>query len=199
MNIFKDKRFASVALGHLVIDILNGQRIVILPFLSVLMGLSNTTLGIVGSVYVISAALMQPIFGWMSDRWGPKWLAAGGVLWMGTFLSLALILPGWVGITFLVIASLGSGMFHPAGAAQATSIGQESRDNRETVTASYFFLMGQMGYFIGPLVGGLLLNHWGLPGILVVSILAIPLGIYIAASLNGSRLGSTAKVIKNPG
>jgi len=199
MNIFKDKRFASVALGHLVIDILNGQRIVILPFLSVLMGLSNTTLGIVGSVYVISAALMQPIFGWMSDRWGPKWLAAGGVLWMGIFLSLALILPGWVGITFLVIASLGSGMFHPAGAAQATSIGQESRDNRETVTASYFFLMGQMGYFIGPLLGGLLLNHWGLPGILVVSILAIPLGIFIAASLNGSRLGSTAKVIKNPG
>jgi FSR family fosmidomycin resistance protein-like MFS transporter len=198
MNIFKEKRFASVALGHFVIDILNGQRIVILPFLSVLMGLSNTTLGIVGSVYVISAALMQPVFGWMSDRWGPKWLAAGGVLWMGAFLSLALILPGWVGITFLVIASLGSGMFHPAGAAQATSIGQESRDNRETVTASYFFLMGQMGYFIGPLVGGFLLHKWGLPGILVVSILAMPLGIYIAASLNGSRLGRSPKILKNP-
>jgi FSR family fosmidomycin resistance protein-like MFS transporter len=194
MDIFKEKRFVSVALGHLIIDIMNGQRIVILPFLSVLMGLSNTTLGIVGSVYVITAALMQPVFGWMSDRWGPKWLAAGGVLWMAVFLSLALIFPGWLGIVFLVIASQGSGMFHPAGAAQATSIGHSFRDNHETVTASYFFLMGQMGYFIGPLAGGLLLNHWGMPGILVITILAIPLGIYIATSLNGSRLGSTPKV-----
>lgn len=189
MNIFLEKRFSSVALGHLIIDVMNGQRLVILPFISVLMGLSNSTLGIIGSIYVISAAIMQPVFGWMSDRWGPKWLAAGGVLWMAVFLSLALMLPGWTGIAFLVIASLGSGMFHPAGAAQATSIGQASPANRETVTASYFFLFGQLGYFIGPLLGGVLLTHWKLPGILVITTIAVPLGIYIATSLNGSRLG----------
>lgn len=196
MNLLKDKRFASIALGHLMIDIMNSQRLVILPFISVLMGLSNSTLGIIGSVYVISAALMQPVFGWLSDRFGPKWLAAGGVLWMAGFLSLALILPGWAGITFLVVASIGSGMFHPAGAAQATSIGQTSRAGKETVTASYFFVFGQLGYFIGPLLGGFLLNHWQLPGILVVTIVAVPLGIFIAVNLNGSRLGSTARVEK---
>lgn len=188
MNIFRQKRFLSVALGHLMIDIMNGQRVVLLPFISVLMGLSNTTLGFLGSVYVISAALMQPIFGWMSDRFGPKWLVAGGVLWMAGFLSLALILPGWVGIGFLIVASLGSGMFHPAGAAQATLEGLRNGSGKETVTASYFFLAGQTGYFLGPLLGGFLLNRWGLRGILLVSLIAIPIGILSAISLNGSRL-----------
>ena len=45
--------------------------------------LTNTTIGLFSTIYVVSAALAQPVFGFFSDRIGPRWLVSGGVLWMG--------------------------------------------------------------------------------------------------------------------
>src|SRR4030067_1149705 len=94
MPLLLDALFSSVALSHFAVDLLNGQRAVILAFLSVSLGLSNTTLGFFSTIYVITGALFQPIFGYFADRSGPRWVVSGGVLWIAGFFSLALVTPG---------------------------------------------------------------------------------------------------------
>lgn len=177
MSLLLDSLFSSVALGHLIVDILNGQRAVLLAYLSVPLGLSNAAVGLVSAIYIVSAALIQPLFGHLADKIGARWVVAGGVLWMAVFFSLAVITPGREALFLLVFASLGSGAFHPAGAMQATLRGRERLAGRETTATATFFLFGQLGLFFGPLAGGPLLDRFGTAGLLLLTVLAVPVGV----------------------
>jgi FSR family fosmidomycin resistance protein-like MFS transporter len=126
---------------------------------------------------------MQPIFGHLSDRIGPRWVITGGMLWMGTFFALAVTVSGPAALVFLVLASLGSGAYHPAGTMQATLVGQTRFPGRETTSTSYFFLLGQGGLFLGPLVGGFILARVGNLGLLFLLLLIVPAAINAAIQL----------------
>jgi FSR family fosmidomycin resistance protein-like MFS transporter len=178
MNLILDALFSSIALGHFVVDLLNGQRSVLLVYWTETLGLSNTALALASTLYIWAASLSQPVFGWMSDRWHrPRLIAAGGILWMAGFFTLALLLPYQSALICLLLASLGSAAFHPVGVVHATLRGKAILAGRETTAASMFFLFGQGGFFIGPIVGGILLTRFGVHGLLLLSALAIPVGI----------------------
>jgi len=187
MSLLLDSLFATIALGHLAVDVLNGQRAVLLAYLSVPLGLSNTALSLVSTIYVISGAMIQPVFGHLADRIGPRWLVAGGVLWMGFFFSLAVVTPGSLALVLLVLASLGSAAFHPAGTMQATLRGRERFAGRETTAAAYFFLFGQMGAFFGPLIGGPLLGLFGSGGLLGLTMPTLAVGVNAARKITDGR------------
>ena len=180
MTLLLDTLFSSVALSHLIVDILNGQRAVLLAYLSGPLSLSNATLGLVSTLYVVSAAVLQPVFGFLTDRIGPRWVVAGGVLWMAVFFSLAVATPGEMALALLIIASLGSGAFHPAGTMQATLRGRNHMAGQETTATAYFFVFGQLGLFFGPIMGGPLLERFGPLGLLSLSLPALPVGLNAA-------------------
>jgi MFS transporter, FSR family, fosmidomycin resistance protein len=177
MALLFDALFSSVALSHLIVDAINGLRAVLLAYLSGPLGLSNTVLGIVSTAYIVSAALIQPFFGYLADKFSSRWVVSGGVLWMAFFFTLALFTPGHLALAFLIFASLGSGAFHPAGTMQATLSGRNHFSGRETTATAYFFVFGQVGLFIGPLAGGPLLDLFGSAGLLVFTAFAVPIGI----------------------
>ena len=187
MSLLLDTLFATIALGHLAVDILNGQRAVLLTYLSVPLGLSNTALSLVSTMYVISGAMIQPVFGHLADRIGPRWLVAGGVLWMGVFFSLAVVTPGSLALVLLVVASLGSAAFHPAGAMQATLRGRDLLKGRETTATSLFFMAGQLGHFIGPIMTGFILASYKIPGLFIVPIVSIPVGFALLHQLRANQ------------
>ncbi|HEX6305967.1 MAG TPA: MFS transporter [Anaerolineales bacterium] len=186
MSLLLDSLFSSVALSHFIVDVLNGQRAVLLAYLSVPLGLSNAALGLVSTAYVFSGALTQPIFGHLTDRVGTRWVVAGGVLWISAFFTLALIAPGYLSLALLVVASLGSGAFHPAGTMQATLRGRSHLAGRETTAAAYFFVFGQMGLFFGPMLGGPLLDRYGPGGLLALSVFGLPVGLNAAVRLRAA-------------
>jgi FSR family fosmidomycin resistance protein-like MFS transporter len=183
MSIFKNRQFSSVVFGHLMVDVINGQRGVLLTFLSISLGMTNSTLAAIATTYNVVGALAQPVSGFLTDRFGPRWFAAGGVLWMAAFFSLAVTTPGWTGVVFFIIASMGSGAFHPAGSTESTKIGLTQFPGKETTVASVFFFFGQLGWSLGPLVGGPLIDLFGPQGLLVFAIFAIPVGVFSAISL----------------
>jgi MFS transporter, FSR family, fosmidomycin resistance protein len=183
MTLILDAVFSSIAYSHLIVDILNGQRAVLLAYLSGPLGLSNAALALVSTIYVVSAALVGPFFGYLADRVGVRWVVAGGVLWMGTFFALAVLTPGRLALLFLVFASLGSGAYHPAGTTQATLSGRSLLSGRETTASSYFFLFGQVGLFFGPLAGGPLLDAFGPAGLLLLVAPTLPVGFIAARNL----------------
>ena len=187
MPLLFDSLFSSIALGHLMVDLLNGSRSVLLAYLSGPLGLTNANIALISTLYVWTASITQPIFGWLTDRFGPRWLAAGGLLWMMTFFMLAMFLPGKESLFFLVVASLGSAALHPAGAMQATLRGRTHYAGRETTAASFFFMFGQMGFFFGPIIAGPLLGTYGLYGLLIPAGLCLPIATNAGWQLRNTR------------
>ena len=184
-----------MVLSHFIVDLLNVQTPILLTFLSSSLGLTNGLLGLFNSIFQLSGSLSQPFFGYLTDRIGVRRLVVGGVLWIGSFFTLALIVPGWPAIIFLVIAGLGSGAFHPAGASQATLVGRNLLAGRETTSASIFFTFGQFGYFIGPLVGGILLTNWSKSGLLLLTALALMIGGFDVWQFQVDPLADVPKTI----
>jgi FSR family fosmidomycin resistance protein-like MFS transporter len=183
MSLLLDAIFSSVAFSHLSVDLLNSTRAILLVFLSKPLGLTNASIGLISAIFITTAALAQPIFGHLADRTGSRWIVVGGVLWTATFFSLALIIPGRIALVFLILSSFGSGAFHPVGVMLATVRGRTHFAGREATAASFFFLFGRLGFFLGPLLGGLLLNKFGLLGLLVLAVPALPIGLYAAKQL----------------
>jgi FSR family fosmidomycin resistance protein-like MFS transporter len=183
MPLLFDSLFSSVAFSHLIVDVLNSSRPVLLTYL----GLSETQIALISTIYIWASALTQPFFGWISDRAGPRWLAAGGVLWMTLFFSGAVFIPGAGGLFCLIIAALGSSSFHPVGTVQATLQGRQHLAGRETTATSLFFMAGQMGHFIGPIITGLILAKLGLPALVILPVVSIPIGLALAYQLRANH------------
>ncbi len=179
MSLLFDSLFSSVAFSHFMVDVFNASRPVLLTYL----GLTETQIALISTIYIWASALTQPFFGWISDRVGPRWLAAGGVLWMTVFYSGAVYIPGPGGLTCLIIAALGSSSFHPVGTVQATLQGRNLMAGRETTATSLFFTAGQLGHFIGPAITGLILARLGLPWLIILPIVSIPIGFSLAYQL----------------
>ena len=179
MPIYLDPIFSFVSLSHFMVDTFNASRPVLLTYF----GLSEYEIALFSSIYIWASALTQPLFGWLSDRMGPRWLAGGGVLWMTVFYSLALTLPGNAGLICLIIAALGSSAFHPVGTVQAALRGRELMKGREATSTSLFFTAGQMGHFVGPVITGLILAYLKVPGMYILPLVAIPIGLGILYQL----------------
>lgn len=182
MPLLFDALFSSVAFGHFIVDVLNASRPVLLTYL----GLTETQIALISTIYIWASALTQPFFGWISDRVGPRWLAAGGVLWMTVFYSGAVFIPGTWGLLCLITAALGSSSFHPVGTVQATLQGRNHMAGRETTAASLFFMAGQLGHFIGPVITGLILARLGLPALVILPFVTIPIGLSLAYQLRAN-------------
>jgi FSR family fosmidomycin resistance protein-like MFS transporter len=183
MPLLFDSLFSSIAIGHLMVDTFNASRPVLLTYL----GLTETQIALFSTIYIWVSSLSQPFFGWISDRVGPRWLAAGGVLWMTVFYAAALLLHGNAGLFCLLIAGLGSSSFHPVGTVQATLQGRHHLKGRETTATSLFFTAGQMGHFLGPIVTGFILFALGIPGMLILPLVSIPVGLAIAGQLRANH------------
>jgi len=183
MPLLFDSLFSSVAFSHLIVDVFNSSRPVLLTYL----GLTETQIALISTIYIWASALTQPFFGWISDRVGPRWLAAGGVLWMTIFFSGTVFIPGSGGLICLIIAAFGSSSFHPVGTVQATLQGRHHLAGRETTATSLFFMAGQMGHFVGPILTGLILARLGLPAMVILPIVSIPIGLVLAYQLRANH------------
>ena len=169
----RDQRYLANAAGHFTIDVLNSTVPLLLAVFSVSLGLSNAAIGVIVTIHTFGNSLTQPLFGWMADKYGSRWLGIGGILWMALFYSLAAISPGWWAILFLVLTGLGSAAYHPQGAVRAGQV-----DLRLVATGTaYFFLFGQIGLGVGPAIAGSMLEHWGRPSLVLLA------GINVLAAL----------------
>ncbi|MDD5468380.1 MAG: MFS transporter [Anaerolineales bacterium] len=188
MTLILDQLFINVALGHFFVDLLNSNRTVLFTYWSKLFGFNNATLAMVSMIYVMLGALMQPLFGHLADRIGPSKVATLGVLWIGFFYALALLTPGIGALYLVLVASVGSASFHPAGVMQATLRGRKHNAGRETTSAAYFFLFGQASFMIGPILSGPFLDRFGSAGLAPFAALAILFGLFTLRSLKTARV-----------
>jgi MFS transporter, FSR family, fosmidomycin resistance protein len=155
----RQRRFWAVALGHSVNDMFMSMGPVVLAFISVsILPMTNTQIGLTVSASQMMGAVSQPGFGFWADRTGGRLLGSGGLIWNVGFFMLALVgaQTGYFGLLFIpfIVRAIGSGAFHPVGSMYAAN----SDPSRSATNMSYFFLMGQTGLALGPLLAGRLLD-----------------------------------------
>jgi MFS transporter, FSR family, fosmidomycin resistance protein len=165
----RQRPYLAVSMTHFFVDVLNSGRTLLVAILAIGLGLTNAQVGIALLLYNVSSALSQPVFGFMADRFGPRWLVVGGMGWMIFFYSLASMSGPWPALIAVTVAGLGSGAFHPTGTLVASQV---SSANRTQATA-IFFLAGQMGLFIGPVLAGAFLESYGRVGYMALPILSL--------------------------
>jgi FSR family fosmidomycin resistance protein-like MFS transporter len=150
-NFLRNKSYLAATGSHFFIDVLNNGRIVLAALLAVSLGLTNAGVGLYLLLYNLGTSLSQPLFGWLADRYGARWLVLGGMGWVIFFFGLAAVVPDWPAMIALTVASLGSGAFHPGG----TKVASQTSDVRRTQATAFFFTMGQIGLFVGPIRAGI--------------------------------------------
>ena len=166
---WQNKPYLSVSLTHFSVDVLNSSRTLLIAVLALSLGLSNSQVALVALLYNVGNALTQPMFGWLADRYGARWLVMGGIGWMILFYGAAALLGDWAALAALTVAGIGSGAFHPPG----TMVASQVSVTRRTQATAYFFMAGQVGLFLGPVFAGTLLQTWDRPGVILLPLLAL--------------------------
>ena len=138
----------------------SGIVIPLLPLYAESLGASGFMLGAIVASFAISRTLVTPIFGRLSDRSGRKLFITTGLLFYAV-ISIGFI---WVNTTFhLVILRLlhgvASGMILPIAQAYIGDITPEGEEGKWMGYANAAFFGG---FGLGPLMGGLLTEKYGL-------------------------------------
>lgn len=180
MSLLRNPRYFAVVLGHFLVDIFGNTGPVLVTFLSRPMALTAAQIGLAISLYQLVNASSQPLFGWLADKIGSRWVGLLSVTWVITFLVTAVSMAQMTNsftlfLILFALGALGSGAFHPQGTMQAATLAE----TRAATGTAVFFLFGQAGLASGPVIGGAILGVAGLFGIYVMALLALPLILVI--------------------
>lgn len=167
-----------LSLGHAVVDVMQGALPIILKELTPLLDLTYTQIGLVSLAFTLSSAVIQPLFGYLSDRYPMTWLLFLGVLLAGGGMMLATKSTTYFLLLFFVILSgLGVASYHPEGSKITNFI---SREGKKGTYMSVYSLGGNIGVGFGPVFTVFLFSLWGLNGSLGFFLLALAMTLLIA-------------------
>lgn len=176
------KTLWGVSIGHAAHDTWYGVAPLMLAVLSGPMHISNSEIGLFLLFYQGISSLAQPFFGRLTERIGGRPLAVASILWTTLLFSGILFSPSkWLIAVLISLAGFGSAAWHPQGAANATVAGG---GRRGATAASVFFLGGTLGSsLLGAFVGGQLLDAYGRPALLALSVVTIALALTVVRRL----------------
>jgi MFS transporter, FSR family, fosmidomycin resistance protein len=144
----------ALSIGHGLNDIMQSVLLAIYPIIKTSFQLSYTQVGLIGALFHITASVLQPIVGTITDkRPQPYSLMVG----MGCTMCGLLLLgfaPAylWVLVAAAMIGT-GSSIFHP----EASRIVRFASGGRYGLAQSMFQTGGNLGTSLGPLLAALII------------------------------------------
>lgn len=173
----RDKLTLSVlCAAHFVNDSYSSIIFPLLPLLKSTLGLTTTQVFWLAPLYAISSSLMQPVYGFISDRYARRFFAVFGPTITAVFVSMIGLAPSYATLVVLLVASgIGVGSFHPQAAAMAAA----ASGNRRRMGMALFSAVGTLGFAFGPLAITRIVSAYGLDKTYYV----VGLGIVMSAVL----------------
>src|SRR3982074_3151283 len=166
-ELHRNGKLVTLMIGHLTVDSYVGVIPVLYPVLIGRFQLSLATVGLVSLAYGGTAAISQPLFGVIADRYGTR-LTGVALGWTAITFSLAGFVTSFPLLLVLAFASgLGSGAFHPLGALDVRALLPE---RRRSSGMSIYVTAGTIGVAIGPLIGILVFGLLGIHGTILLVI-----------------------------
>jgi FSR family fosmidomycin resistance protein-like MFS transporter len=157
----RNGKLLTLMLGHLTVDSYVGVIPVLYPVLIGRFHLSLATVGLVSLAYSGMAAISQPLFGLLADRFGTR-LTGVALCWTALTFALVGFADNFPVLLALALASgLGSGFFHPLGALDVRALLPAWR---QSSGMSVYVTAGTVGVAAGPLIGLAVFGASGLHG-----------------------------------
>jgi len=176
--------------AHMITDTYASFIVGLIPILADKLELSLFLVSVLISMNFISNSLTQPVFGYLSDKYGIRYFLIAGPLFASVFISIMGLVPGyWYVLAFLFLGNLGVAAIHPPTAATASHAG----GSRKGFTNSIISLGGSIGFSMGSLFVIFIVDKIGLkftplaaiPGIiLALVILKFPPSVFQSGTKN---------------
>ena len=170
--------------GHFFVDLYSIALGVMQPLLLARFGLNLTQAGVLAGLLVFSSSVMQPVYGYLADRFHTRLFSALGPAIAAVFISSLGLAPSYRMLLAMVwLGGAGMASFHPQAAANATH-GIFTNRGRAMAT---FICAGTLGMALGPTYFSTILGSLGLdracwaaiPGLLMtalsLSLLRLPI------------------------
>ncbi len=138
---------ALLSMTHFIIDINQGAIPALLPYFKESLHLSYTMAGVILLFINLTSSVIQPIFGYLSDRRPVGWLLPMGPIVAG----IGIALTGYVNsynllLVCVVFGGLGVASFHPEGFKTASFFTGE----KKATGMSFFQVGGNLGFALAP-------------------------------------------------
>jgi FSR family fosmidomycin resistance protein-like MFS transporter len=166
-----------LSLSHLFIDLTGSALPAMMPFLKDALQLSYTAVGVVIMASNLTSSVIQPCFGYVSDKIEIKWLLPVSVILTYAGFSAVGLAPSFVVLLVLVIINgMGVAAYHPEG----TKIMHYFTGSRKATGMSFFQVGGNLGLALGPLLIMYAIKLSNLSGTLLFLTVGVPiLGILL--------------------
>lgn len=164
------KKILLLSLGHLSCDINGGALPALLPFVRASYGLSYQATGGLMFAFSCLSSIIQPLFGWLADRFSKPWFIPLGVLLAGCGLAaVGFMSDYWAIFAAITLSGIGAALFHPEGARFANKVSGRSKGTG----LSIFSIGGNSGFVLGPLLVTGCVGFWGMGGTAVFACIAV--------------------------
>ena len=170
MSKFNLKILLLLSVGHCVVDIYQGALPAVLPFLKDELGLTYTVAGIILIMANITSSVLQPVFGFLSDKKEKAFLLPAGVLAAGVGFAFLSVPSSFLPVLLLVtLSGLGIAAYHPEGYKTAYFY----TGPRAATGMSIFSVGGNVGMALGPIISIPVISYLGFSALPVVMLPAL--------------------------
>ncbi|MBV8637159.1 MAG: MFS transporter [Candidatus Eremiobacteraeota bacterium] len=166
--------------AHLVNDLNQGVLPAMIPWLVMHRGLSLTLAATLTLAANLFGSIVQPLFGYLSDKRSTAWVipvavlcATGGTALIGIAPTLPLMLAG------AVISGVGVAAFHP----ESSRFSNYFAGRKRASGMSTFTVGGYLGFALGPILAAPLILAFGLPGVAFLLIPAATVAVLLFREL----------------
>lgn len=201
---FLSKPLVLLALSHAITDLSQGALPVLLPLFKNAFDLTYAQIGIIVLAQNFTSSVIQPVFGYLTDRLSLPWLVPAGLLVSGLGMAATGMATSYETLLVIVIfTGLGIAAFHPQGSKGAHSVSPADLRGR---SMAVFSVGGNFGNACGSLFMTILLT---LPGLIAntvyfcipAAILAVLLWLnlsHISPRQTGKAASGTKSSAKSP-
>ncbi|MDR3560673.1 MAG: MFS transporter [Negativicutes bacterium] len=155
------KPLALLALSHMFTDLSQGALPILLPLFKTSFGLTYAQIGIIVLAQNFTSSVIQPVFGYLTDRLSLPWLVPAGLLVSGLGMAITGLASSYEILLLIVIfTGLGIAAFHPQGSKGAHAV---SPPHLRGQSMAVFSVGGNLGNAFGSIFMTILLT---LPGLI---------------------------------
>jgi MFS family permease len=172
----------------LINNLNDGMSWGIYPLFFASLGLGVAAIGTIKAVYPVAWSMLQLVTGPLSDRWGRKWLIAGGMVVQASGIWLTVQVPVYTAwIIGGLLQGVGTAMVYPTLLAAISDVAHP--EWRATAMGAYRFWR-DLGYALGALISGIIADLLGMrTAIQVVAALTLVSGLHVAFRMRETHVG----------
>jgi len=174
----------AITLVHFSGDFFSSFIIPLLPLFADRFALTLAQVGLVTGLSRILAFIVQPLTGYLADRYRTRFFVLGGLSLVVLFVPLTGVAPGFRSLLLFVgLASIGSSMFHPTCAGMVP----DYAGRKPGLSMSVFNTGGTLSFGVGPIFIAWYVGAYGLESMPWLMVLGAGVMAYLLGVLPPPR------------